>query len=67
MQDPSKEAFHAMHFHGIHIRKAIWQMMHLFLAFQTIADIMDQGLLSKTTFARDCLGTFEIDEFALAC
>ena len=56
-----------MCFHGIRIRKAIWQLMHLFLAFQTIGDIMDQGLLSKTTFAGDCSGTFEIDEFALAC
>lgn len=56
-----------MHFHGIRIRKAIWQMMHLFLEFQTIADVMDQGLLSKITFAGDWSGTFEIDEFALAC
>lgn len=42
-------------------------MMHLFLAFQTITDFMDQGLLSKITFAGECLGTFETDEFAPGC
>lgn len=42
-------------------------MMHLFLAFQTVADTMNQGLLSKITFAGDCSGTFETDELALAC
>jgi len=57
----------SVHFHGIHIRKAIWQMMHLFLMFQTIADIMDQGLLSKITFASDCSVMFETNKIALAC
>lgn len=57
----------SIHFHGIRIRKAIWQMMHLFLVFQTVADIMDQGLPNKITFAGGCLGMLESDEFALAC
>lgn len=42
-------------------------MIHLALEFQTVADIMDQGLLSKTTFGGDCSGTCEGDKFALAC
>lgn len=42
-------------------------MMHLFLVFQTVADIMDQGLPNKITFAGGCLGMLESDEFALAC
>lgn len=42
-------------------------MMHLFLMFQTIADIMDQGLLSKITFSSDCSVMFETKKIALAC
>lgn len=40
-------------------------MIHLALEFQTPADIMDQGLLSKTTFAGECSGRCEGDKFAL--
>lgn len=63
MQDPNKEYAFSWHF----CKKSHLAADAFVFTVQTIADNTDQGLLSKTTFAGDCLGAPEIDKFALAC